>query len=212
MQDDLHEPGELYLYGPEPGPGSRVLLLLHGRGSTAESILLLGDEIAPKGTSLVAPQAVNSTWYPHSFMRDFALNEPWLSSALARVNRIVEDLLGRGVKSEDLALAGFSQGACLTLEYTMRYPRRYLAAIGLSGGLIGPPGTQWTAPGSLDGTPVFIGCSDIDDHIPVERIHESAEAMAAAGAAVDKRVYPGMGHTVNDDELKACRALLAHSP
>ena len=156
----------------------------------------------------LAPQAAGSTWYPYSFLAPISDNEPDLSSALGMIDRLVGAVEQEQVPSERVAILGFSQGACLTLEYVARHPRRYAAIVGLSGGLIGPPGTPREYSGSLEGTPVFLGCSDIDPHIPLERVHESAEVFRRLGASVDERIYPHMGHTINRDEIDAVSALL----
>jgi predicted esterase len=138
-------------------------------------------------------------------------NEPGISSGLALLSRLVDELHSQGVPSARVAIIGFSQGACLTLEFVARQGRRFAAAIGLSGGLIGAPGDPYRYSGSLESTPVFLGCSDVDPHIPLRRVQESAEVFRRLGAVVDERIYPGMGHTVNDDELQAVRALLTAS-
>ena len=145
---------------------------------------------------------------PYTFLSPIAQNEPDLSSALAVIDGLVHQFGEQGLPPERVVVMGFSQGACLTLEYAARHPRRYAALAGFSGGLIGPPGTPRDYPGALDGTPVFIGCSDVDQHIPVERVRESAEVYRRMGANVDERIYPRMGHTINQDELDAVRALL----
>lgn len=186
-----------------------AVIALHGRGASAEDILGLAAEVAPPGVALVAPQAAGNTWYPSRFIEPFARNEPYLSSALATVRDLIARVEAHGIPAERIALLGFSQGACLALESAARNARRYAALLGFSGGLIGPPGTEFTYRGSLAGTPVFLGCSDVDFHIPKERVEESAVALANLGAEVDMRLYPGMGHTVNRDELEAARALLA---
>jgi len=184
------------------------LIALHGRGAGAQDIMALAREVAPPGVAILAPQAAGNTWYPYRFLEPTERNEPYLSSAL----RIVSDLIARlgeeGIPSEQVALLGFSQGACLALEAAARHAQRYAGVIGFSGGLIGPPGTSFDFSGSLEGTPVFIGSSDVDPHIPKERVEESAAALQRLGAAVDVRLYPGMGHTVNRDELEAGRAML----
>lgn len=185
-----------------------VCVLLHGRGATAESILALADEIRVDDVVYVAPQAAGRTWYPYRFLEPLSRNEPWLSGALAAVDGLVATLEERGFTPERLALCGFSQGACLGLEAAVRSPRRYGAIIGLSGGLIGPPGTKWPSPRELEGTRVFLGCGDQDDHIPVSRVEESAEVFRRAGADVTAVIYPGMPHTVSEDELRHVRELL----
>ena len=185
-----------------------VIIALHGRGADAADIVSLAAEVAPPGVTILAPQAAGHTWYPYRFIEPFARNEPYLSSALRRVGELIAEVEERGIPAERIALLGFSQGACLALEAAARNPRRYAALIAFSGGLIGPPGTVFDYAGSLAGTPVFIGSSDVDAHIPKERVLESEDALRRMGAAVDARLYPGMGHTVNRDELVAARAIL----
>jgi len=193
-----------------PLAGARAaLVLIHGRGATAESMLPLAEAFGRQDIAFLAPQAAGNTWYPYSFLAPIEQNEPWLSSALATVGSVLERLGTEGFPPSRVGLLGFSQGACLSTEFVARNPQRYGCVIGLSGGLIGPPGTPRSYPGSLDGTPVFLGCSDIDAHIPLDRVHETAAVLSGMGAAVDERIYPGMGHTVNADEIEAAKALLA---
>jgi predicted esterase len=188
------------------------MILVHGRGGSAEDLLALARELRLDDVLYVAPQAAGQTWYPYSFLTPMDRNEPGLTSGLNRIAALFDALRHEGVPPERVGLLGFSQGACLSLEFAARHARRYAAVVGLSGGLIGPPGTPRDYAGSLDGTPVFLGCSDIDAHIPVERVHESAAVFRRLSAVVDARIYPGMGHTVNADELAAVRALLAAKP
>ncbi len=188
------------------------MILVHGRGGSAEDLLGLALELRFDDVLFVAPQAAGHTWYPYSFLTQMARNEPGLTSGLNKISSLIDALRHEGLSPERVGLMGFSQGACLSLEYAARSARRYAAVVGLSGGIIGPPGTPRDYPGSLDSTPVFLGCSDIDPHIPVERVHETEEVFARLGATVDKRIYPGMGHIVNEDEITAVRALLgAHA-
>src|SRR3954453_19428984 len=194
--------------GPPPEEAAATLVLMHGRGGSAEDILSLYADLGLPGLSALAPQAAGNTWYPNSFLAPLEANQPYLDSALRRIESIVADLRARGVPSDRVALLGFSQGACLTLEFTARQPRRYGAVIGLTGGLIGPPGTPRDYPGSLDGTPVFLGTSDPDPHVPFSRGRETEAVLTRMGAAVELRRYPGMPHTVNQDELDATRSLL----
>lgn len=185
-----------------------AVILVHGRGDSASGILGLADALEAPHVMWLAPQAAGHAWYPFSFLAPMERNEPGLSSGLAVIDNLVGTVLGEGISAERVVLMGFSQGACLAQEYAARHARRYHAIVGLSGGLIGPPGTPRDYAGSFDGTPVFLGCSDIDAHIPVERVHESADVFARMGAAVDKRIYPGMPHTVNAEEISVVRALL----
>jgi predicted esterase len=202
---DPHAGQPVLHYGPPIAQARRVAIFIHGRGASAEDILGLAPELGTDDVAYLAPQAAGRTWYPHSFLSPIPQNEPGITSALGVVARLVEST---GLKSERVVILGFSQGACLALEFAARNPRRYAAVVALSGGLIGPPGTPRDYPGSMENTPVFIGCSDIDAHIPVERIRESAEVFRRMAAVVDERIYPGMGHTINEDELRAVRALV----
>ena len=209
MADDPHAGQPIVWRGLEPATARLVVVLVHGRGASAESIFTFADQFEIADVAYVAPQAADHTWYPYSFLAPMEQNEPKLSSALRRLAGVVDDVMGRGIASNRIALVGFSQGACLALEYAARHARRYAAICGLSGGLIGPPGTPRDYAGTMAETPVFLGCSDVDAHVPAERVHESATVFKRLGAAVDERIYPGMGHTVNGDELDAVRALLA---
>lgn len=202
--------GARILAGGAPVAGARgALVLTHGRGATAESILSLAPLLGADDLAWFAPQASGNTWYPFSFLSPIPQNEPGISSGIRLLADLVASIEAQGIPAERIALAGFSQGACLTLEFGARHARRYGALVGFSGGLIGADGTPRDYAGSLAGTPVFLGCSDIDSHIPLERVHESARVLEGLGGAVDERIYPGMGHLVNDDEIAAVRAILA---
>ena len=207
-QDHPHSSQPVLAAGAPPEQATGAIIAIHGRGAGADDIIGLAEEIAPPGVAILAPQAAGNTWYPYRFIEPFERNEPYLSSALRRIAELVAQIEASGIPAERIALLGFSQGACLASEFAARNARRYAGLLGFSGGLIGPPGTPFTYPGSLDGTPVFLGCSDVDPHIPLERVEETAVALQTLGATVDKRIYPGMGHTVNRDELKAGQALL----
>ena len=206
----LHAGQPVLHFGPKPDAARLCAIALHGRGASADDILSLAREFSAVDVAFLAPEAAGNTWYPYTFLSPIEKNEPWLTSALGIVETLVGVLAADGVPSERVAILGFSQGACLTLEFAARNPRRYAAIVGLSGGLIGPPGTPRAYPGSLDGTPVFLGCSDVDAHIPVDRVRESAAVLRAMHANVDERIYRGMGHTVNSDEVAAVRALLGN--
>jgi phospholipase/carboxylesterase len=205
---DPHANQPIRAAGPSPESAAATLLLVHGRGATAESILTLYGELNLPQVAALAPQAAGQTWYPQSFLAQLDANQPYLDSALARLATLVGDLLDRSVPSERIVLLGFSQGACLTLEFAARNPRRYGALIGLTGGLLGPPGTPRAYPGSFEGTPVFLGAGDPDPHVPFERVQETAAVLGRMHATVDLRRYPGLPHTINQDELDACRDLV----
>jgi predicted esterase len=206
---DPHAGQPVLHMGPQPGDARLTAILIHGRGASADDILSLGREFRTSDVAYLAPQAAGSSWYPYSFLSPIPQNEPWLTSALETIKRLTAQLNAAGVPTERLAILGFSQGACLTLEFAARNARRYGAIIGLSGGLIGPPGTPRQYQGSLEGTPVFLGCSDVDPHIPIDRVHESADVLNGLNGVVDKRIYRGMGHTVNADEIRAVQGLLS---
>lgn len=186
-----------------------VLVLVHGRNAGPENILDLAPRFDRPRFAFLAPAAAGRTWYPTSFLSPIEKNEPGRSSGLAVIDALVVDVLARGVPSHKIVVGGFSQGACLASEFTVRHPRRYGGALILSGGLIGPPGMTWDdVTGRLDGVPVFLGCSDVDGHVPKERVIESEAVFTRLGARVTRKLYPGMGHLVNDDEIAACRAIL----
>jgi phospholipase/carboxylesterase len=185
-----------------------AIVMVHGRGATAENILELAVELNQPGFAYLAPQAAGDTWYPYSFLAPLARNEPGLSSGLAAIANVLAQVAQVGIPLERTMLVGFSQGACLVLEFVARNARRYGGVAGLSGGLIGPDGTPRDYPGSLAGTPVFLGCSDVDFHVPKERVQLSAQVLQRLGGQVTMRLYPGMGHTVNQDEIDFVRGMM----
>lgn len=185
-----------------------AMILLHGRGATAEDIMTIAAEVQQPGWAYLAPQAADNTWYPNPFTAPIESNEPHLTAALHTVSRLVDRVEVR-VPAHRIMLLGFSQGACLMLEWAARNARRYGGLVGLSGGLIGPDGTPRDYPGGFDATPVFLGCSDIDPHIPMQRVVEAGEVFKRMGAEVAVRFYPGMAHTVSVEELATIRELLA---
>ncbi|MFC7096714.1 alpha/beta hydrolase [Halobaculum marinum] len=184
-----------------------AVVMVHGRGATAHSILGMAGEFGTDDVAYLAPSAARNTWYPYSFMEETTKNQPHLDSALAFVASVV-DAAADAVGRENVLLLGFSQGACLSSEWMARNAARYGGLVGFSGGLIGPEGTPREYDGDLDGTPVFLGCSDVDPHIPLERVKETTEVLEDLGAAVDERIYEGMGHGVNEDELAAAKAMV----
>src|SRR5829696_3715818 len=207
-QEHPHGSQPVLAAGAPLDQASGAVVAIHGRGASARDIIGLAEEVAPPDVAILAPQAAGNTWYPYRFLEPTERNEPYLSSALRVVADLIAELEENGIPPERVALLGFSQGACLALEAAARNPQRYAGVIGFSGGLVGPPGTSFDFAGSLDGTPVFIGSSDVDPHIPKERVEESAAALDRLAAALDVRLYPGSGHTVNRDELEAARSIL----
>ena len=186
-----------------------AMVMVHGRNATAESILSLVQAIDTPGFAYLAPQAAGNTWYPNSFLSPIPNNEPGITSGLAAINDLLSRIVDSGVPLERTMLLGFSQGACLSLEYAARNARQYGGVVGLSGGLIGPDDTPRDYPGSFDGTPVFLGCSDVDFHIPARRVEETASVLRKIGAKVTMKLYPGMDHIVNDDEVRSVREMMA---
>jgi phospholipase/carboxylesterase len=198
----MHEK-EFITAGQSLETASRVLIMIHGRGGSAEDILGLSDHLDVKDFALLAPKATNNTWYPYSFLMPPAQNETWLSSALQMIKEIVNDIVAKGVTRERIYFLGFSQGACLTLEFTTRNAAHYGGVIALTGGLIGDKIYEENYSGNFDGTQVFIGTSDPDPHVPVQRVHDSASILRKLNASVTVKVYKGMGHTINQDEIDA---------
>jgi predicted esterase len=186
-----------------------AMILVHGRNAAPANILDLFAHLDRPRFAAVAPAAAGGSWYPLSFMSPREQNEPGISSGLSVIESLVVDLMARGIPSRKIVLLGFSQGACLCSEFAVRHPRRYGGVLALSGGVIGAPGTTWDdILGSLNGTPVFLGCSDVDAHIPAARVLESEALFRRIGARVTRRLYPGMGHLVNDDEVTVVRGML----
>jgi predicted esterase len=201
--------GQRVLRAGEPLNTARAaMFLLHGRGATAEDIMTIASQVQAPGWIYIAPQAAGSAWYPNPFTAPIEENEPYLSAALEMISGLVERVEAQ-VPAHRIVLLGFSQGACLTLEWAARNARRYGAIVGLSGGLIGPDGTPRDYPGDFDRSPAFLGCSDVDPYIAKDRVEEAAQVYERMGAAVDLRFYPGMGHLVNADEIAALRDLIA---
>jgi len=188
-----------------------AVIMIHGRNASPASILELAPRLACSSCAYLAPTAAGRTWYPVSFLSEIEKNEPNLSSALGVLEALVADLGSKGVPPSRTVLLGFSQGACLAAEFARRRPARYGGVVVFSGGVIGPPGTSWDSAGSFDGTPIFLGCSDVDAHVPKLRVEESARVFSKMGADVTIKIYPGMGHTVNDDEITHAQAIVARA-
>jgi predicted esterase len=208
LRDNHHQNQRVVARGRPLAEAEAAMILVHGRGASAENIMDLAELLPHPDMAYLAPQAAHNTWYPYSFMNPTEQNEPYLSSALARLESLVAEVEAAGIPAEKLVLAGFSQGACLAAEFAARNARRYGGLLLFSGGLIGPPGTPRDYAGSLDGTPVFIGCSDADFHIPLERVQETTATLRRMGAAVTEKIYPGLGHTIIGDEIEQARRLL----
>src|SRR5206468_59162 len=201
--------GQRVLAAGEPIASARAaMILLHGRGATAEDIMTIASEVQQPGWVYLAPQAAGNTWYPNPFTSPLESNEPYLSAALDMVSKLVERVEPT-VPAQRIAILGFSQGACLALEWSARNARRFGAVIGLSGGLIGPDGTPRDYSGSFDATPIFLGCSDVDPHIPMRRVVEAGEVLKSMGGDVTVRFYPGMGHLVSGEEIATIQETVA---
>ena len=208
---DPHADQPILLRGAALAEATSALILLHGRGSSAEDILGLGQYLGDAQTAFVAPQAAGHTWYPNSFLAPIPENEPWLTSALAKVGACVDQCLAAGVQRERIAIVGFSQGACLASEFTARNPARYWAVVAFTGGLIGPPGTTFQHFGDLQGTPVLLSSGDPDPHVPWERVVETGVVLSKMRAEVKSKRYANRPHTVMPEEVSAAQALLTRS-
>ena len=203
-----HQGQPIRMAGEPVSQARAALLMVHGRGASAEDILSLAKEFRQPGFAYLAPQAAGNTWYPNRFLVPLAENEPWLSSALGFVGAVFAEIVNAGIPAKRIMLLGFSQGACLTLEYAARHAQRYGGLIGLSGALIGPDDTPRDYPGSLAGTPVFLGCSDIDFHVPKPRVDQTAEVLRRLRGQVTERLYPNLDHSVNQDEINFVRGMM----
>jgi predicted esterase len=205
---DPHRDGMILAAGAGLGDAKAAMIMVHGRGANAADILSLAEVFERPDIAYVAPEAVGHTWYPRPFVSPVEANEPYLSSALKAIASLLARLATNGLTPDKVALLGFSQGACLALEFAARNPMRYGAVCALSGGLIGDTLDRARYQGSLAGTPVFLGCSDNDAHIPLARVNESTAIMRALGGEVTEAIYPGMGHTINEDEVDHVRRLI----
>lgn len=208
MTNDRHDGGAVLQAGASLEKANLAMVLLHGRGGSAEDILGLGSALQLPNVAYLAPQAAGHTWYPLSFLAPREANEPYLSSALGKVKSVVRSLEQAGFGSERIVVAGFSQGACLATEFVVSHPARYGGLIAFTGGLIGPPGSLHTPAGELAGTPALLSSGDPDPHVPWERVEESAAILGAMGAKVTTKRYPGRPHTITQEELELARNLL----
>jgi predicted esterase len=205
---DPHQGQPVRVAGEPIGIAQAAMLMVHGRGASAGDILTFVDQFNQAGFAYFAPQAAENTWYPNRFLVPLEDNEPWLSSALAFVGDVLAEIIKAGIPPERVMLLGFSQGACLALEFAARNAQRYAGIVGLSGALIGPDNTPRDYKGSLAGTPVFLGCSDVDFHVPKERVDQTAEVLRKLGGEVTERLYPNLDHSVNQDEIDFVRGMM----
>ncbi len=203
-----HRGQPLLLAGESIDQAKAAMVMMHGRGATARDILELVSDLKQPGFAYLAPQAAGNAWYPNSFLAPLDSNEPELTSALLTIENILVKLEEAAIPIEQTIILGFSQGACLTLEFVARNARRYGGVVGLSGGLIGPDGTPRDYPGTLAGTPIFLGCSDKDPFVPKERVEFSAAIMQKLGGNVTAKLYPNLDHTVNPDEIRSIRTMM----
>ncbi len=192
---------KLFTSGKSLEASKGVMIMIHGRGGTAENILTLADEIDNPDFHYIAPQATGNSWYPYSFLAPIPQNEPGISSGIKLIGNLIKHIMENNIGTGKIFLLGFSQGACLTLEFASRNAGRYGGIFGLSGGLIGPENTPRKYSGTFDDTPVLLGCSDIDPHIPLQRVHKSKEVFEEMNAKVTERIYSGMPHTIIQDEI-----------
>lgn len=206
---ELHLLGNTVYAGAPLNAASRALVMVHGRGDASDKMVQLSRVLVTDDhTALVFPKATNNTWYPKSFLAPVAENQPWLDSALANLDGVVANIKAHGLGEGKIFLLGFSQGACLTMEYACRHATRYAGIVVLSGGLIGPEVEESNYHGDFGGTPVFMGCSDTDFHIPLQRLYDSEAVATAMGARVNLHIYPGMDHTIIEDEIQQVRLIL----
>ena len=203
-----HEGQPVVEAGVPLGESRAVIIMVHGRNAAPANILDLGRRFERPNLTYLAPAAANRTWYPQSFMADLTRNEPGVSSGLEVLRTLVERVESAGVPRSRIVLAGFSQGACLVSEFAVRHASRFGGILVFSGGAIGPVGTTWDVGGDFEDTPVFLGCSDEDAHVPELRVRETADVFTRLGAHVTLRIYPGMGHLVNDDEIGFAQQIL----
>jgi len=206
---DPHRDQPVLMSGRALDSAPAAVILVHGRGASAADILSLAEELDHPEFAYLAPEAAGHTWYPNSFLAPLAQNQPWLDSALSFLGEVVTRAVAAGIPRQKVALVGFSQGACLATEFVARNATRCGALIAFTGGLIGPPGTRFNYPGDLSGTPCFFGAGDPDPHVPWKRVEESASVLSALGGVVTLQRYPGLPHTINQDEIEQAKQLLA---
>jgi len=206
--DDPHRNQPVLQRGAPLNAAKGAVVLLHGRGASADDILGLAQDFDLPELANLAPEAAEHTWYPYSFLSPIEQNQPWLDSALKLVGETVQRAIAAGIERQNVAIVGFSQGACLATEFVVRNATRYGGLVAFTGGLIGPPGAKFVYSGELSGTPCFLGAGDRDPHVPWKRVEESAAVLSDLGAAVTLRRYPGLPHTINQDEIDHAKIIL----
>ena len=206
--DDPHRDQPVLQRGAALNSAMGAVVLLHGRGSSAEDILGLAQEFDLPELAYLAPEAAEHTWYPYSFLSPIELNQPWLDSALNLVAETLQRAITAGIERPKIAIVGFSQGACLAMEFVARNAVRYGGLVAFTGGLIGPPGARFVYSGELSGTACFLGAGDRDPHVPWKRVEETASVLSGLGAVVTLRRYPGLPHTINEDEIDHAKTIL----
>jgi len=211
MSSDPHKDTPVRQAGEALEKASGAVILLHGRGGSAEDILSLANEFYLPDLAYLAPQAAQNSWYPNSFLAPIAQNEPWRTSALRKIETTLRTANDAGIPPERIVICGFSQGACLATEFVATHPRRYGGLIAFTGGLLGPQGTDLTHEGDLQGTPAFFGSGDPDPHVPWQRVQQSAKILAGMGAAVTARRYPNRAHTISAEELDFAKRLIVEA-
>jgi phospholipase/carboxylesterase len=211
MSGDPHQDSPIRQLGKPLSEAAGAVILLHGRGGSADDMLSLAHSIYFPGLAYLAPQAAGNSWYPNSFLAPVVQNEPWLTSALGKVDATLKMALNAGIAADRIAIGGFSQGACLGTEFVARHPQRYAGFFALTGGLIGPPGADLTHDGDLAGTPAFFGSGDPDPHVPWQRVQQSATIFAGMGADVTSRRYANRPHTVSRDEIEFVKTFILNA-
>jgi phospholipase/carboxylesterase len=206
--DDPHRNQPILQRGAALDSAKGAVVLLHGRGASAEDILGLAQDFDLPDLAYLAPEATEHTWYPYSFLSPIEQNQPWLDSALKLVGETVQRAITAGIERQKVAIVGFSQGACLATEFVARNAARYGGLVAFTGGLIGPPGAKFVYSGELAGTPCFLGAGDRDPHVPWKRVEESAAVLTSLGAVITLRRYPGLPHTINQDEIDHAKIIL----
>lgn len=208
--NNIH-PKNILTAGNKLEDANKALIMIHGRGGSAEDILSLANHLHVNDFALLAPQAANNSWYPYSFMAPPSQNEPWLSSALSLLKEMMNDVIAQGISEENIYFAGFSQGACLTLEFVARNAKKYGGVVAFTGGLIGDRIHPENYNGDFTNTPIFIGSSNRDPHVPVERVYATTNILKSMNASVTEKIYENMSHTINQDEIELAKELVFKS-